>query len=73
MGKKPDVTLEEIRAHLTKACSLNAIHKLLKTLGFVFKKNTESKRARTRRYSPVQGRLEGISTAYPSKTMGFSG
>lgn len=73
IGKRPDVTLEELRAHFAKVCSLNAIHKLLKSLGFVFKKNTEGKRARTRRYSPVQGRLERISKAYQSEAIGFSG
>ena len=45
-----DITLEEIRLHLSKDCSLNAIHKLLKTLGFVYKKNSEGKRTRTQRY-----------------------
>ena len=45
-----DITLEEIRSHFSKDCSLQAIHKLVKTLGFVFKKNSEGKRTRTRRY-----------------------
>jgi len=49
-----DITLEEIRLHFAKDCSLTAIHKLLKTLGFVFKKNSEGKRARTRRYCSSQ-------------------
>jgi len=49
-----DITLEEMRFHLAKDCSLNAIHKLLKTLGFVVKKNSEGKRTRTRRYSSSQ-------------------
>ena len=52
--KRVDITLEEIRLHFAKDCSLQAIHKLLKTLGFVFKKNAEGKRARTRRYSSSQ-------------------
>jgi transposase len=73
IGKVPDITLEEIRAHFTKTCSLNAIHKLLKTLGFVFKKNTEGQRARTRRYSPIQGRLERISKGYQSQPIDFPG
>ena len=51
----PDVTLEEIRAHFAKACSLNAIHKHLRSLGFVFKKNIEGKRARTQRHRSCQG------------------
>jgi len=49
-----DITLEEIRSHFVKDCSLQAIHKLVKTLGFVFKKNSEGKRTRTRRYRSSQ-------------------
>ena len=30
IGKQPDITLEELRSHFAKDCSLNAIHKLLK-------------------------------------------
>jgi transposase len=49
-----DMTLEEIRLYFAKKCSLNAIHKLLKTLGFVFKKNSEGKRARSQRHRSSQ-------------------
>lgn len=54
ISKQPDITLEELRAHFAKPCSLNAIHKLLKSLGFVVKKNSAGKRARTRGYNPGQ-------------------
>jgi len=54
INNRADVTLEEIRSHFAKNCSLNAIHKLLKVLGFVFKKNSEGKRTRTRRYCSSQ-------------------
>lgn len=54
IAKQPDITLEEIRSHFAKACSLNAIHKLLKSLGFVVKKNSACKRTRTRGYHPGQ-------------------
>ena len=50
INNRVDMTLKEIREHFAKDCSLNAIHKLLKSLGLVFKKNSESKRTRTRRY-----------------------
>jgi transposase len=50
INKSPDITLEEIRLHFAKSCSLNAIHKLLKKMGFVFKKNSAGKRARARRH-----------------------
>ncbi len=48
--KKVDITLEEIRQHFSKNCSLVAIHKHVIKLGFVFKKNSQGKRTRTRRY-----------------------
>lgn len=38
IGKQPDITLEELRSRFAKACSLPAIHKLLKSLGLTFKK-----------------------------------
>jgi transposase len=50
INNRVDMTLAEMRAHFAKDCSLNAIHKLVKSLGFVVKKNSEGKRARTRRY-----------------------
>ncbi len=61
IGKKPDITLEELRSHFAKTCSLNAIHKLLRTLGFVVKKNSAGKRARARRYTPGQSRMGRVS------------
>lgn len=54
IGKQPDITLEELRSHFAKACSLNAIHKLLKILGFVVKKNSAGKRTRTQGYNSGQ-------------------
>ena len=54
IGKQPDITLEELRSHFAKACSLNAIHKLLKTLGFVVKKNSAGKRTRAQGYNSGQ-------------------
>ena len=47
----PDATLAEIRDHFGKSCSLAAIHKITRKTGYVFKKNTEGKRARTRGHS----------------------
>ncbi len=38
IAKQPDITLLELHSHFAKDCSLNAIHKLLKKLGFVVKK-----------------------------------
>ena len=50
LEKEVDITLEEIRQHFCKNCSLVAIHKLVIKLGFVFKKNSKGQRTRTRRY-----------------------
>lgn len=45
--EKPDLTLEEIREIFSKDCSLMAIHRELKRLGFRFNKNAEGVRTRT--------------------------
>lgn len=42
LEKSQDITLDEIRMHFGKQCSLNAVHKIVKALGFVFKKNSQS-------------------------------
>ena len=55
--EKPDITLEEIRETLSKNCSLMAIHRELKRLGFRFKKNAEGVRTRTRRHSREQEKV----------------
>ena len=44
-----DLTLAEIKEIFNKTCSLVAIHRTVVKLGFVFKKNSEGKRARERR------------------------
>ena len=48
LEKNVDLTLAEIKEHFGIQCSLVAIHKTLIKLGFVFKKNSEGKRARAR-------------------------
>ncbi len=48
VNNSPDITLAEIKEHFNKECSLVAIHKTLVRIGFVFKKNYEGKRTRTR-------------------------
>jgi len=52
LEKKVDMTLAEIREHFRKSCSLVAIHNTVVKLGFVLKKNSAGKRARTRGHSP---------------------
>lgn len=48
LEKNVDLTLAEIKEHFHKQCSLVAIHKTVAKIGFVFKKNSEGKRTRTR-------------------------
>jgi transposase len=54
----PDLTLEEIREAFSKKCSLMAVHRELKRLGFRYKKNTEGLRTRTRRHSREQEKMD---------------
>lgn len=49
----PDATLNELREHFGKKCSLPALHKIIRNIGYVFKKNSEGKRTRTRGHSQV--------------------
>ena len=55
--EKADLTLEEIKKAFSKNCSLVAVHRELKRLGFRYKKNSEGIRARTRRHSPEQEKM----------------
>lgn len=44
LQQRPDTTLQEIKDHFGKSCSLAAICKMLIKLGFRFKKNLKSQR-----------------------------
>ena len=55
IGNNPGATLAEIRDHFEKSCSLPAIHKITRKIGYVFKKNSEGKRARARGHSQESG------------------
>lgn len=55
---KPDLTLEEIREAFSKKRSLVAVHRELKRLGFRYKKNAESIRARTRGHCRKQETMD---------------
>lgn len=54
LTEKVDMTLQEIRQHFGKQCSLVAIHNIVTSLGFVLKKNSSGKRTRSRRYTEKQ-------------------
>lgn len=57
LSKNVAMTLDEIRQHFGKQCSLAAIHKLVTSLGFVSKKNSSGKRTRSRGHSARQDRV----------------
>jgi len=48
IASNPDATLSELRERFEKKCSLPALHKITRKMGYAFKKNAEGKRARTR-------------------------
>ena len=70
--KNPDATLEEIRGHFQKHCSLVAIHKIVSKLGYIFKKNSEGERARARGYPQESARMARISGANERTSPGVS-
>jgi len=49
--KKPDATLSELRERFGVKCSLPALHKIIRKMGYVFKKNSQGERTRTRGHS----------------------
>lgn len=46
IAETPDITLQEIKTRFNKSCCLAAICRILAKLGFSYKKNSQSKRAR---------------------------
>ena len=44
----PDATLSELRERFGSKCSLPALHKITRKMGYIFKKNSEGERTRTR-------------------------
>lgn len=61
--KESDITLDEIRTHFGKQGSLNAVHKIVKILGFVFKKFSE-RRSRSARTSCTRQRMSNMTRCY---------
>ena len=43
LKQQPSITLDEIREHFQKSCSLVAVHKTLRRMGITFKKNIKGK------------------------------
>jgi transposase len=67
VARRPDLTLDELRAWLLEAygiiASLGLMHKTLARLGLTLKKSRDGPRSRTGRTSPCSGRSGGSSNA----------
>ena len=61
LSKKPDLTLQEMRAALGLKCSLPAIHYALVALGLTYKKRHSAPVNRTEPTSPRRGRRGGAN------------
>jgi len=55
LGKKPDLTLKELRQAVALACSLPALHYALAKMGLTYKKRRSGPVNRTGRISPKPG------------------
>jgi transposase len=56
VSKQPDLTLEEIRARLGLACTIQAIHYVLADMGLTYKKRRSTPPSKA---GPMSPRLEG--------------
>ena len=64
LGRKPDLTLKELRAAVALDCSLPAIHYALEKLGLTYKKRHSGPVSKTARTSP--GRAASGAGAKPA-------
>jgi hypothetical protein len=55
LGKKPDLTLKELRRDLGLDCSVQAIHVVLGKMGLTYKKRRSGPPSRTARMSAGSG------------------
>jgi len=53
LAKRPDLTLEEIRAELGLCCTIQAIHYVLADIGLTYKKRLSGQRSSPGRTSPA--------------------
>ena len=58
----PDATLNELCEQFGRKCSVPAMHKITRKMSYVFKKNTEGKRTRTRGHSKEARRMADVSS-----------
>jgi transposase len=66
LGKKPDLTLRELRAALALECSLQAIHVVLVKMGLSYKKRLSARASKTGRTSG--GRAKSGGEGKPAST-----
>jgi transposase len=59
LGKKPDMTLEELREAISLDCTLPAIHYVLEKMGLTFKKRRSVPASKTARTSSGRGASGG--------------
>jgi transposase len=72
LNNNVDLTLAEIKTCFGKTCSLSTVHETTVKLGFVFKKNSEGKRAKPRGYSTRSTGMDRISKNGQTGTSGLS-
>lgn len=63
LGKKPDLTLKELRAAMSLECSLQAIHVVLVKMGLTYKKRLSVRRNKTARTSLGRAKSGGVGRA----------
>ena len=52
LGRKPDMTLQELRAAIALNCTVQAVHYALDRMGLTYKKRLSGRASRTARTSP---------------------
>lgn len=70
--KHGDMTLEEIRSHFGKTCTLTALNRIIHKLGFRYKKNSQSQRTRTRGCKATARWMGCFATIGQSQPIDFS-
>jgi hypothetical protein len=63
LGRKPDLTLRELRTAMSLECSLQAVHVVLAKMGLTYKKRLSVLRSRTARTSLGRARGGGVGKA----------
>jgi transposase len=67
LAKKPDATLQELRATLNLDCTIQAIHYVLAAMGLTYKKRRSGRVNKTVRTSPARGGLGGGGRAVSTR------